>query len=1290
MVPSPPPTPTPDVFSWNDATAFFCLLNKLRNIDPLPGSLGPNPTREREQLRQQVLDDHGLVNLRRPNKGFLADLVLDPNPDLFPVLVLISSLYQKPSIHNSRALPCASSWKPNQFVFRPIPILHFYSLHSTRNHLDTMCGGSGCCSGPSNGALQAASPPGSMYAHPTAPHHESGADSCCASEASSGCGDDDESHEKEKPKPAAVGCQSSCCGGQTKEEANDSDANSHPSCDSGQDCCTPAPQETADPTPPDCCDGTTVPCRGCDDSCLDRLALRACEGEKKPSAEVRESFTESSSYSASLKSTECLGIEDDKPCGYHSRVTRDRYAATIEALGCICRALLAIGQESCCAPKKLSSIDRRRSLKRSISSGSVMSRRSADSCCAKSGSSSSHQHVRAPKSSCGKARTKAKGGCCGPKSSAKDFDARSNAESEASSCCGDGDAHSDDIGPVFDGQNFEADVEKGHAAYEHIILSVSGMTCTGCAKKLERTLAAVKQVRNAKTTMVLSRAEFDLDHRYGNLEDVMRHLERTSEFKCEVVKEEAFSFDAIVANASSFSEKPYPSGVKDVTVLDKKTVHISYDPAVMGARRLLQEGWGAPLELGPPRQDQSQAADRKHLRNMLFKTILSILLTIPVLVMAWASLPENEIAYGGASLALATIVQVVIAGEFYFKALKSLIFSRMVEMDLLIVLSTSAAYIYSVVSYGYLVAGDPLPGGQFFETSTMLVTLIMVGRFFAAWARHKAVESISIRSLQASTATIVDRMTGATEEIDTRLLQYGDIFKVAPDSTIPTDGTVLEGSSEVNESMITGESQPVEKRVKSAVIAGTINGSGTILVRVSRLPGNNTISAIAELVDKAKAGQPKIQELADKVASYFVPAILTLTLITFAAWLGTGVKTGTGVDGEDKSISGAAIQALTYAITVLIVSCPCAIGLAVPMVVVIGTGVAAKHGVIFKESSTIETAYKTSHVVFDKTGTLTDGNLSVASEQYADTDIAAPLLLGLLNDIKHPVSVAVATHLKSKGISATSVTDVKALPGKGVEGRTASGQVLRAGNSRWLGLGSNEQVQQILEESLTAFCFTIDNNVTAVIGLRDNIRPDAHSTVQELQRRGIAVHLVSGDDDTVVRARATDLNIPDLNVRSRCSPEDKQKYIQALLEQKMPTTSWLKKTPKPPVVIFCGDGTNDAVALAQATIGVAIQHADENQGIGADVAKSAAKIILATPRVGGILTLINVSKKSVTRIWLNFAWSFIYNIFAILLGGGAFVSLGDIRIPPAFAGLGEIVSVLPVIVFAVALRWSKV
>jgi heavy metal translocating P-type ATPase len=601
---------------------------------------------------------------------------------------------------------------------------------------------------------------------------------------------------------------------------------------------------------------------------------------------------------------------------------------------------------------------------------------------------------------------------------------------------------------------------------------------------------------------------------------------------------------------------------------------------------------------------------------------------------------------------------------------RALVFSKVIEMDLLIVLSTSTAYIFSVVSFGYLVAGEPLPTGEFFETSTLLVTLIMVGRWIASLARQKAAESISIRALQAPTTLLVGE-DGTETVVDARLLQYGDVFKVAPDTRIPTDGSVISGVSEIDESMLTGELNPVEKRPGSPVIAGSINGLSTILVRLTRLPANNTITTIATMVDEAKLSKPKVQEIADRVASFFVPVVVILTIITFVIWMVVGVTV------RHQSGSEATVEAITYAITVLIVSCPCAIGLAVPMVIVVASGVAARRGVIFKSADSIEVACNTTDVVFDKTGTLTMGRLTVVDQIYIgeDQESNQALLLGLVRGNKHPVSAAITSHLSSQDVVAAISENTKTIPGKGVEARSR-GKVLRAGNSRWLGLSSYPAVQYMFSNGLTVFCFTVDSALVAVLGLQDTLRLDAFDTVSRLQKRGINIHMLSGDDDGAVQSVAAQLSVSNNNIRSRCSPGDKQAYVKDLLATPSHNSNG---KPRKPVVMFVGDGTNDAIALAQATIGVHVSS-------GTDIAQSAADVVLVRSDLSCILTLLAVSRKAMHRVAFNFGWSFVYNVFAVLLGAGAFVNA---RIPPEYAGLGELVSVLPVIAAAVLLRWSR-
>ncbi|KAI4127923.1 MAG: hypothetical protein LQ347_004393 [Umbilicaria vellea] len=867
------------------------------------------------------------------------------------------------------------------------------------------------------------------------------------------------------------------------------------------------------------------------------------------------------------------------------------------------------------------------------------------------------------------------------------------------------------------------DLEKGLAP-EHVMTQISGMTCTGCERKVQRVLSNIVGVGNVKTSLVLGRAEFDIDAGMS-AEEVASSLERQTEFKC-VVYRAGHQLRVLVlerpsvlrsgpgmpVETSETSERKlellpgglagptYPPGVESVKILDSKgrkrsslttvghlqrlfrwrtsapspnkyTACISYNPRVIGARDILEKGFDAPLTLAPLGSAHAVDAETEHLRRTLYLTLLSAVLTIPVLIMAWAPLPSHRIAYGSSSLALATLIQFVVASPFYHNALKTLLFSGMIEMDLLIVLSTTTAYIYSLVAFVYEVKGKPLSTGEFFETSTLLVTLILCGRLASAYARRKAAESISFQALQPSMALLSE--DGTERIIDIREFQYHDVFKVLPDSIVPTDGIINSGETEIDESMITGEAVPVPKSPGSRVVAGSVNGPGVFLAQLTNLPIDNTISRIAGMVDEAKLSKPKVQETADRLASYFVPCILALTAIVFSVW------TAIGIAARHTSASNAIITAITYSLAALVVSCPCAIGLAVPMVMVIAGGVGAKHGVIFKSPEAIENARRVSHVVFDKTGTLTQGTFIVVDEIYRG-DIrneAASMCKQLASSSKHPVSKALIRHLGPMETDSIKLEKVSSIVGKGMQA-ILNGQSVKGGNPLHVDAVNDLDVQRLLSRGLTVFCLRYGSALLAIYGLRDALCPDTTFVVSTLQARNIAISIVSGDSSTVVNNLATELGIPLSYARGEYTPEDKASYVSSLAATSANHNVDVKGSSTS-TIIFCGDGTNDALALAQADIGI-------HMAGGTDVAKSAADVVLTHPSLSGVLVLMDLSTAAMRRVYLNFAWSFVYNLFAILLAAGAFVKA---RIPPAYAGLGELVSVLPVIAIAMQLRWVE-
>lgn len=805
-----------------------------------------------------------------------------------------------------------------------------------------------------------------------------------------------------------------------------------------------------------------------------------------------------------------------------------------------------------------------------------------------------------------------------------------------------------------------ADVEKASSGeFTHVSLKISGMTCTSCSKKGMGVLEKMHYVKGASINFVAGTGEFDLNSSVSP-QMAITQFEHETGFKCSRVVKECQTMDVQMSQfeARQFDEQAI-SGVQSVSQVNKNTHSILYNPTVIGARSVLQ--LVPSRKLAAPRNDALDN-EQSRVRKMAWNTALAAAITIPVVVLAWS---KTSIPYSRRSIisfVLATCVQAIAIPEFYYGAVKSLIFSKVVEMDMLVVISITAAYGYSVVAFSLTHRGYDLEERAFFETSSLLITLVLLGRLVSAIARKQAFRMVSMKSVLAETALLIGE-SGQSTEIDARLLEYDDLCIITPHSRIITDGEIVSGAGEVDESMITGEAIPVAKKAGDVLIAGTTNGSSQITIRVTRLPGQNSITDIAKMVENALASKPRSQDLADKVAGWFVPVVVALSLIVFVLWIAIAIKI------RKRNAGGSIGLAITYGIAVLAVSCPCALGLAVPMVMIIAGGVAVKSGVIIKQASATEGALRTTDVIFDKTGTLTTGVLTVSEEEYHNQSHlqpaeTRPLVLGMLKHGGHPVSSAIADKLQSQVAASHRVEKVKSIPGAGLTA-TYNGQEVKAGNPYWLGISTHPSIARLADCGVTVLGVTLDSQLIASYGLTSTLRPEAVAVVQNLLARNITCHIVSGDNAPAVADVARATGIDPQNTVSRQSPADKQAYVKALIDE--------GKT-----VLYCGDGTNDAVAVAQAHIGV-------QMGTTSDVTQAMADVVLIRG-LDGIPALLDLSKQAFGRIVFNFVWAGVYNAFAILLAAGAFVK---VRIPPAYAGLGEIVSVLPVILVALTLRGFK-
>ena len=625
---------------------------------------------------------------------------------------------------------------------------------------------------------------------------------------------------------------------------------------------------------------------------------------------------------------------------------------------------------------------------------------------------------------------------------------------------------------------------------------------------------------------------------------------------------------------------------------------------------------------------------------------------------------HNHVAVGMVQLLLTAIVM-VINQKFFISGFKSL-WHKAPNMDTLVALGSAAAFGYSTVALFAMTGARARGDGEavmeymhefYFESAAMILALITVGKMLEARSKGKTTDALkSLMKLTPKTATVLQ--DGQEVTVPIKQVKKGDIFVVRPGESIPVDGIVLEGISAVDESALTGESIPVDKAGGDQVSAATINQSGFIKCEATRVGEDTTLSKIIQLVSDAAATKAPIAKVADKVSGIFVPTVIVIALATIAVWLLLGEGIG---------------FALARGISVLVISCPCALGLATPVAIMVGSGMGAKQGILFKTAVSLETAGKTQIVVLDKTGTITSGEPNVTDiipEGRKCEDLLA-LAYALEKKSEHPLAKAILQEAENRGLVLEEVTEFQALPGSGLTG-ILNGRIVSGGNYKFIS-GSvaisgqmKAQSEQLAEEGKTPLFFAVDGDLAGIIAVADVIKEDSAGAVQQLQNMGIQVIMLTGDNERTAKAIGKQAGVD--RVIAGVLPEEKESVIRQLKEQGK--------------VTMVGDGINDAPALTRADVGIAI-------GAGTDVAIDAADVVLVKSRLSDVPAAIRLSRATLRNIHQNLFWAFFYNIIGIPLAAGVFIPVLGWQLNPMFGAAAMSLSSFCVVSNALRLNLFK-
>ena len=710
-------------------------------------------------------------------------------------------------------------------------------------------------------------------------------------------------------------------------------------------------------------------------------------------------------------------------------------------------------------------------------------------------------------------------------------------------------------------------------------------------------------------------------------------------------------------------------GVDEATVnLATEKATVTFDPTRTDVTRLQDAVARAGYELVEPREaagqtpDREQSAREEMQRRARSKFVVGAILSVPIVigsmveVFPWAPawLHNPWLLW-----ALATPVQFWVGFEFHAGFLRDLR-HRTASMSTLVSIGTNAAYFFSLAVTLWPHVFMPAGGMTYYETGAVVITLVVLGRWLEARARGRTSEAIRrLVSLAPRTARIVRE--GRELDVPTTEVGVGDLVRIRPGERIPVDGVVLEGASTIDESMLTGESLPVEKTAESRVVGGSVNQTGALLFRATHVGSETTLARIVRLVEDAQASRAPIQRLADRVAAVFVPIVLVIAGATCLAWLAFGPEPRLPM-------------ALTTAVAVLVIACPCAMGLATPTAIMVGTGKGAEHGVLIKSATALEVLHRVDTIVFDKTGTLTVGRpevTDIVTVPGVGEDDALAVAAGAEQASEHPLGEAIVRLAKERGLALPPVGKFTAVPGQGIDAMAPDGRILLGNETMMNERGIDvsllaDRAIALQAQGKTVVFLAFAGRLLALIAVADVLKPDAAATIRRLREMGLAVAMLSGDNRRTAEAIAREAGIE--RVLAEVLPADKAGEIKRLQEGGHR-------------VAMVGDGINDAPALTQADVGIVM-------GSGTDVAIEAADVTLMRSDVAGVVVALELSRRTIQIVKQNLGWAFGYNILLIPVAAGVLYPLAGVLLSPILAGAAMAFSSVSVVTNSLRLkRW---